>query len=194
MKDLKKSHWQTAVAGLILISGLIHLNAMQVHFQEARGAGLFFLAIASAQIMWAMLYFKEPSKNHEFMGMVVMAIAPTVLFLLTRTIRAPFSDGPEALDTLGLIIVIFQLSAFGILAYLGTKRKSNQVPRAVAIGVVVGLLVYGGGVAAESVHVLAESDAPHGHDEIEPMDSESPDSTMNGTVNQTEHDEVPHGH
>lgn len=188
---------QNAAAGMILVAGLIHMILVHPHIVEARGSGLFFLAIGGAQVFWAVLYLKQPDERFETIGILAMTVAPTVLFFITRIWRAPFGSGPEAIDTLGLATVLLQMGAFLMLLRIAKHRHEKPATRAVAIGIAAGLLLYVGGVAAEGVHILAEPEAPHSHDDgghDEGNMTADPAAGNTTTDGHAHDDREPHGH
>ena len=53
--------WLYAAAGLSVLAGLLHLLVMPEHFDEWLGYGLFFLVVALAQLVYAVLLLRRPS-------------------------------------------------------------------------------------------------------------------------------------
>src|SRR5215204_2119793 len=88
-------------AGLILVSGLIHLLVTREHFEEATYLGLLFLAdFAGATVAAFGIY--RGSRWGWVLGALVAAGAFT-LYVVAGTGGLPGVDEHHALDPLGLI-------------------------------------------------------------------------------------------
>ena len=161
-----RSPLPAVAAGLMLAAGILHLLLVDEHLAHARGAGLFFLAVGTAQVVWAVLYLRHPGGRLARAGLAALVVAPTVLYVVTRLWRAPWSAGPEAVDVVGLATQAVQLSAGATLWPWRPSAPSVSVRRAsAALG--VGLLLaggaYGGALAAEEVDWLSGAEAAHLH-------------------------------
>lgn len=77
------------------VAGLIHVLATPEHMAEWVGYGLFFLAMAAAQGVYAVwLLFSGPSRPLLLAGVVGNSLI-IALYVITRTVGIPFF-GPEA--------------------------------------------------------------------------------------------------
>src|SRR5215216_7342782 len=89
-----------AAAALSLLAGLIHLWVAPEHFEEWWGYGAFFLVAAAAQLLYAPLALRWPSRTLLIVG-IAGNLAIVALYLLTRTVGIP-PLGPEAGKVEGL--------------------------------------------------------------------------------------------
>ncbi len=131
---------------------------------HAVGAGLFFLIVGAAQIAWGAAYLRNPSPRLHAVGLVVMAMAPTILYIITRLIRAPWSDGPEAIDALGIVTQVVQLGGAALLVRDTAVPLRVDSVAAVGMAIFVAIGGYGAGLAAENVELLSASQSLH-HDD-----------------------------
>lgn len=163
----------TLPGGLLIAAGVMHLVLLPAHLAEARGAGLYFCAIGVGQIVWALFHMRHPTTRSAALGLVAFAIAPIVLFVITRIVRSPFAQEPETLDTIGVLTKLLEAAAaIPLLLDLrpaGTSRfwsmaRPGLVALAVVSGVVLGTATYGAGLAAENVDWLSDAETGH-HDE-----------------------------
>ncbi|MEK6986223.1 MAG: hypothetical protein AABX89_07565 [Candidatus Thermoplasmatota archaeon] len=176
--------WSTAVAGLVVVAGILHLTVLQDHLAEARGAGLFFLAIGALQVIWGARFLLRPSARAAALGLAALAIAPAVLWFITRIFRSPWSGGPEAMDTLGVATMSLEVLAAVILvaARLGRSSAPSPTVRRAAIvlvltGVLLGVGGYASAMAAEAtVPWLGEPDVGHAHGSMPETESMPPTS------------------
>lgn len=164
--------WQAWASGLVLVAGILHLTMLNAHLAQARGMGLYFLAIGAAQVIWACVALFRPGQLSARMGLAMLAIAPVALWALTRLFRSPWGDAPEPVDFVSVSTVILELAAAVVLirarAGLSPQDAANPhlarrtITVLVAIGVAFGAVSYGGAMAAEaSIPWLGEGEAGH---------------------------------
>jgi len=108
-----------AAAALSLLAALIHLWVMPEHFEEWWGYGAFFLAAAAAQIGYAPILLRWPSRPILLAG-VAGNLAIVILWLVTRTAGIPLF-GPHAgeVEAAGGLDLTCTLAEAGIVAGLG---------------------------------------------------------------------------
>lgn len=148
------------VAGLTLIAGMTHLLLVGDHLAGAIGSGLFFLGVGVGQILWAAALARGLDARWHGWGAAALLVAPTVLYLVTRVVRAPWSGGPEHIDAAGIVTVVAQLAA--LLIMIARPIAPSSVP-AVGVGLLLAAAMYGGALGAESVDWLSNSASLHGH-------------------------------
>ena len=169
--------WQAWASGLLLVAGILHLTMLNAHLAEARGMGLYFLAIGAGQVVWACLALFRPSQLTARVGLAMLAIAPVALWILTRVFRSPWGIGPEPVDFVSVATALIELAVAVVLvrARAGLDATDAAVPRLarrtiavlVVVGVALGAASYGGAMAAEaSIPWLGEGEASH-HDAME---------------------------
>jgi hypothetical protein len=165
--------WASWAAGMVMVAGILHLVSLPGHLSEARGAGLFFLLAGAAQVVWGCVFLLRPSPAKAKAGVILLTVAPTVIWVLTRSLRSPWALGPEPVDLVSLATVALQAAAAAImlLARLGApgpgaaRRIGVTMFVVVLAGVVLGAGSYGGAMAVEaSFPWLGEPDA-HMHGE-----------------------------
>jgi len=163
--------WTTWTAAFVLVAGMLHLAMLPAHLAEARGVGLYFLAMGGAQVVWGCLFLLKPTTSLARGGLILLTAAPVALWILTRTLRAPWGAGPEALDVTSLATTVLEASAAVVLVFarLGQGERKPEARRfGVAAFLVLGLLVggasYGAGMVAEvTVPWLGEPETSHLH-------------------------------
>ncbi len=162
---IPKQHAQSVLfaGGTLLVAGIIHLMVVEAHLTHARGTGLFFLGMGAAQVVWAVMFIRQPTWNMARFGLPFLAIAPTILYVVTRVVRAPWSEFPEHVDTLGVATVAFQLLAAAALTNTLWARLGKQLAAAAGVGLLAGATMYGGALAVEDVAWLADAEVPHVH-------------------------------
>jgi hypothetical protein len=84
---------QEVVALLSIGAAVIHFAVVAEHFDEWWLTGLFFLALAAFQLVWALLVLWSPSRLLYLAGAVANALV-VVLWIVSRTSGVPV--GPEA--------------------------------------------------------------------------------------------------
>ncbi len=152
------------VGGLMLVAGVMHLLMMESHMGHARGIGLFFLFTGAAQLCWSLLYIRRPSVELGIVGVSVLAIAPTLIYLITRVMRSPWSTGPEGVDTIGLTTQVAQVAAAAILiAEWPIRFPTTSVAKVAGVGFLLGIAGYSGALVAEPIGWLAEGESHGGH-------------------------------
>ncbi len=165
---MKRADLVPIAAGSMLLAGIMHLLLLEGHLQHARGVGLWFLLSGTAQVLWAFLYYRDPNRNLRRFGLVALAIAPTVLYIITRFWRAPWSTGPEHVDVMGIATQIAQIGAGFALAWQEFADAERPVlPQgalsAIAVGSLIALIGYGGAIGSEDIQWLAEGEDAHIH-------------------------------
>lgn len=141
-------------------AGALHFVYAPIHLAEARGQGLFFLALGFLQIGWGATVLRNPSPRSYLIGMTVMTIMPSVLYAVTRFVAAPFGDEAEGVDIIGAATFMGETLGAVLLAWHGIRQgiqwrspDVNPVPL-VAILVVAGLVAagvsFGVGIGAEA--------------------------------------------
>ncbi len=155
---------ESLTAALLFAAGALHLALVDDHLAHARGAGLFFLGIGFAQVAWSFLYLRRPTEVLGRVGLAGLVIAPSLLYVLTRIVRAPWSDAPEAVDLLGVVTLLAQLGALVPLWSDWRPRVDAPTARAVlGVGVLLTAGLYTSAIAAENVDWLSEAQEAHSH-------------------------------
>ena len=111
--------WMGLAIVLSGVAGLIHVLATPEHLEEWVGYGLFFLASAAAQGVYAVwLLFSGPSRPLLLAGIVGNSLI-IALYVITRTVGIPFF-GPEAgvVEPVGSLDAISKVVEVGLVICL----------------------------------------------------------------------------
>ena len=135
-----------AAVALSLVAGLVHLWVAPEHFEEWWGYGAFFLVAAAAQVLYAPVLLRWPSRGVLLAG-IAGNIAIVALYLLTRTTGIPLF-GPEAgeVEGIGFADVCATTSELGIGVALGAALLREVTPekrRTILLAVAVALVLVG---------------------------------------------------
>ncbi len=150
-------------AGLMLVAGVLHLLMAPPHLAHARGAGLFFIVMGAAQIVWAFVYMRDPAPRHGTIGLAFLILMPVVLYIMTRVYRAPWHATAETVDAIGLTTQFIQLAA-AVPLFMQWKPQlpAGSTTTVAVIGISLGLVGYGGAMVGENVAWLSEGEDAHG--------------------------------
>ena len=135
------------VAALSLVAALIHLWVTPEHFEEWWGYGTFFVAAASAQVLYAaVLLLRWPNRTIVLAG-IAGNLAIVSLYLLTRTMGIPFfGPGAGEAEGVGFADVCATTSELGIIVALGAlllRGLSSERRRLVLLVAAVVLVLVG---------------------------------------------------
>ena len=134
-----------------LAAGVLHLIVAPMHFAEHLGQGLFFVALGTLQIFWALWFFRRPQAFAYAAG-IVIALGSIVVWVIAIEIRAPFQSGaetPEPIAYATKAVEAVTLVCLLALPWVGGRgqREGARSSRAVVVLVALLLGVAGGGVA-----------------------------------------------
>jgi hypothetical protein len=165
----------------VAIAGMIHLLISPSHLAHAPAHGIFFALSGLAQVVWAMVYWRYPSKMTFYAGFALTG-GMIVLWLLSQILGAPFAQAPEPLDAGAMSSKLAELIALAALVALSRAHKKAAlawrqlvIAEALGIALVFGLFSYGVGQATEPLfpslmHVGGDahdnSDDHHGDEAI----------------------------
>jgi hypothetical protein len=126
-----KGRVHLAVLSVALLSAgaaAIHFAAAGSHFREWWGFGVFFVASGVAQLAWALLAVKSPSRAVWWVGAVGNA-AIVLLWILTRTVGTlvgPDAHTPEPVGVPDAVACGFELAIVLVALLCANARRSNQ--------------------------------------------------------------------
>lgn len=129
-----------AVSVLSLLAAVIHLWVTPEHFEEWWGYGIFFLAAAVAQGLYAPIMLWRPGRTLLLAGLAGN-LAIVILWLATRTTGIPLF-GPHAgeIEEAGVLDFACTLAEVGIVILSGmVAMKGLQTQRRIQIVVVLGV-------------------------------------------------------
>ncbi len=113
-------------AQLSLAAGVIHFIVMPEHFAAWWGYGVFFLVVATAQIVYAevLLYCPRPSL---FLAGVLGNLCVIALWAWTRTVTVPFfGPGAGEREAVGMIDVISKGVELTLMVLLTALLHSGE--------------------------------------------------------------------
>ncbi|MEM9598737.1 MAG: MbnH family di-heme enzyme, partial [Acidobacteriota bacterium] len=159
-----------AFAGVTLgLAGWIHLAIAPLHFSHSPAHGWFLGTFGLLQMAWVVMtavaaarVFRGRLRIPEggpwprwvtglrYSGLALSGGA-VVLWILTQWARTPFSANPEPIDGTAVLTKLVETIAAVALLVPGPRREAGRHPllRAAAFAV-VGVLIWSGGLAAES--------------------------------------------
>ena len=151
IKVLNHSVWSNrsrmtlyAAAALSLLAGLIHLWVTPEHFEEWRGYGTFFLAVASAQGFYSVVLLRWPRQLIFYLG-IGGNLAIIVLYIVTRTVGIPFF-GPHAgeVEEVGVVDLCAAMSELALAMALGVlvmPPRGLSRERVIVVLLILGLII-----------------------------------------------------
>jgi hypothetical protein len=125
------------VAAASAAAGLVHAVVCPEHFREAASFGLFFAAAAGAQVAWAVLVLRRPSRALWWAGAAGNA-SVVALWAVTRTVGLPVGPDRGAAEAVGradvlacvLELVVVFVSLRALLAVPSVGRRAPDSVRA----------------------------------------------------------------
>jgi hypothetical protein len=109
------------VASAATGAAAIHYAVAVEHFDEWWGFGLFFVASAVAQLVWAMVVVESRSRLVIWLGVIGNA-AIVVLWIITRTVGTLVGPEPATPEPIGLadsVATVFELTIVVAGTWLG---------------------------------------------------------------------------
>lgn len=143
-------------------ASIIHFAVVPAHWHEWIPAGLFFVALAHVQLLWAPLVLTRPTKPVLAAGIVVN-VGAIGLWVLSRTLGAPVgphAGQPELVAAAGICALLLQLYVvMGAVWVWHRGRRGQPVPSLAHAMVLLGL----GGVIAVAAALGVASGLQHEH-------------------------------
>ncbi|MHB8604206.1 MAG: hypothetical protein ACYDCK_03035 [Thermoplasmatota archaeon] len=160
MSERSAAFWIVVAVATGAVAGVLHLGVAPMHFGEAAGQGLFFVALGIVQLAWAAWFALRPRLVPAVAG-VVIAVASIVVWILAIKIRPPFSDGPEEIEPIAWVtkgielvtlIALFAIPVWrGALVAARPMRASAVLAVALALGIIGAGMAYGAGLVGEKL-------------------------------------------
>ena len=171
---------------MTILAGIIHLILVPLHMEHAPAHGLFFLLVGMAQIVWGIMMWRQPTLRLYYFG-AIMAGWLIVLYIVTRLLPAPFSHGPETIETLDLVcklceglgmvsllILIFQ----GLVFHAGHFNAWRAISLILLVSFLAGFVTYGLARGAEPVLPWLAGSVEEHHDENAPLEEHHHDESF----------------
>ncbi len=117
------THRRTALAGLAMLAGVIHLWVTSSHFAEWWGYGLFFALVALTQVAYGGLWLILDLDAGRIRALGAFGIVLHVLLLglyaVTRTLGIPLvGPGAGHVEPVGAVDVVSKLVELGLTGML----------------------------------------------------------------------------
>ena len=155
-------------ASTTIIAGLLHTTIVAWQHSNIPPEFWFFVITGVAQILWGLNFFYHRTSNMYFVGSV-LNLGLTFFWLAVRTLPAPFADGPENIEVLGIVTALIQIVAF-IASFWALYRhhKTTIMSVFLLVGLSFVLGVFGYATAKSSEDMLLRLwpeiyEASHGH-------------------------------
>ncbi|GLP82045.1 hypothetical protein TUM20984_34650 [Mycobacterium antarcticum] len=145
-------------------SAIIHFAVAPTHWQEWMPSGLFFVALALLQLIWARVVLARATEPVLIAG-IMLNVGTIALWAMSRTAGAPFgphAGEPElvqAADLCALMLQIYVVMGAGWVWY--RRNEGEPIPAFANAIVLVGV----GAVIALASTVGVASGLRHGHHE-----------------------------
>jgi hypothetical protein len=159
------STWHLALALASLAAGGIHFAVMGDHFQEDLAVGLFFAAVAWAQVTWAVGMLVFPGRLLLLAGLVGN-LGVIVIWAVSRTSGLPVGPDPwtaEAAGRLDILATAVELAIVVGCGVLLARRSAGLEKRGrgpiLAFGLILAVLTSSAiATAGEHLHSPAAAD------------------------------------
>jgi len=142
-----------SVASASTGAAAIHYAVVAEHFEEWWGFGLFFIASAVAQLVWAVAVVASGSRFLIWLGVIGNA-AIVVLWIVTRTVGTlvgPEPGTPEPIALADSIATAFELTIVVAGTWLASSARMSPAPSSRPAWVASGVTFVLTGVALLSV-------------------------------------------
>lgn len=155
-------------------AAVIHFAVVPAHWHEWAPAGLFFVALAISQLVWALVVLARTTPSVLAAG-IMLNVGAISLWTVSRTTGAPFgphAGSPEAVqgaDLCALLLQTYVVMGAGWVVYRGLRGAAvpafaNAMVLLGAVGVVTLASTVGVASGLRHDHGPAESHSgQHGH-------------------------------
>jgi hypothetical protein len=121
----------SCLAVLSVAAAVIHFAVSGQHFQEYWLFGVFMLAVAWLQLLWAVLAVTRPSRLLLWSGIVLNA-GVIIVYIVTRTAGDVVGPTPNDVEPAGfgdLLCTVLEAVIVAGCTWLGTARTGRQAAR-----------------------------------------------------------------
>lgn len=160
---------------------MIHLGVMPMHWRHWVLSGIFFIAMAVFQLIWAIVAWSQPTRWVLALGILVNGGA-AVLWAMSRTAGLPFGPMagiPETVDTAGICALLLQ--CYVVMGAAWSWMRGFEAQQVSGLGRAA-VLIGANTVMAGAVMVGLAASVQGGHDHHGKVDT------------QAEHQTTPHHH
>ena len=159
----------------IAFAGVMHLIIAPGHFPHAFPHGVFFILTGTAQLYWALAFWRQTSPILYWAGLA--ASGGTIsIWILTQLVSAPFALTADVIDPLAVGIISGELVGFvALVGLMGRGQLAAYTGRPVAflfggallIALVFGTGIWGGGRLAEVIFPALGTSGVHDLDQVQ---------------------------
>lgn len=160
-------------------AAVIHIAVAPMHWREWPPAGVFFVALALFQLIWALIIWTRPM-GWLLTGGILVNGAAVALWATSRTTGppvGPFAGQPEAVDTAGICALLLQCYVVMGAAWAWMRSmEAHQVPALGRAAVLLGAnTVMAGAVTVGLASLFDGGDHHHGTIEVQAEHHAAPD-------------------
>lgn len=98
---------------------------MTGHFEAWLGHGLFFLVVALAQLVYAVLLLRQPSSRTVLVAGIVGNALVVVLWAVTRTVGIPLGPATGEVETIGVVDTVSKLAELALIGCLFVLLRNS---------------------------------------------------------------------
>ncbi len=144
------------VAALALIGAVIHVGAAVDHWAEYHLYTVVFAAIASLQVLWAVLILRGASDGILVAG-CLLQLGTAALWAVSRTVGVPLAptawvpEGvglPDLMETLGELATVAAVASVLLAGRFDLARRARRVIPGVLLAVILLSALFGTGAHA----------------------------------------------
>lgn len=120
-----------AVVSLTWASAVIHVVVAPDHLRAWVPAGAFFIAVAALQLAWGAVIYRRPTRGWLLVGAYGSA-ALVGLWLVSRTVGAPFGPDPGQPEAVGALDILASLNEVAVIALTALLVAGRTLPTRLA--------------------------------------------------------------
>lgn len=151
-------------------AAVIHIAVAPMHWRDWLPAGVFFVALALFQLIWALVIWTRPMGWLLTVGILVNG-ASVALWATSRTAGppvGPFAGQPEAVDTAGICALLLQCYVVMGAAWAWMRSmEAHQVPAFGRAAVLLGANTVMAGAVTVGLASLFGGGGHHHHGTVE---------------------------
>jgi hypothetical protein len=114
------NYYYYAAAAATAIAGILHIILSSNIIARSPSTGIFFLVGGIAQLFWVIPMVKKWGRMWYYVG-IAGTIVLIIMYFITR-VPNPITARALPVNSMGIIIEIFQFIYIGITAYIVTRQ------------------------------------------------------------------------
>lgn len=183
---------------LSILAGILHASYVAIeHWSEFPQLEFgFFVSIGLAQIIWGAWLLHGKSSKKLYTGIALNG-SILIAWILTRTVRAPFQEGTEAIGALDSAMAAMEIAVIAILSAQLFKNAKNI--QKIALSILIAMIgggagLYGSGIVMELIFPDRVFTHTHGNEEMHKEILPNHENTQNVMDDIHKDVEDDHGH